>query len=202
MPSQAHAKDTLRRARQEAYRGLILEAAVRVFGAKPYGEAKVAEIALGAGIATGTVYACFPSKRDLYRAVHRENLDALAAAYAEIPPGGSVQETILARSGVSTRFLTSRPDYLRMYLREAGGWGFDAEGIPEAAAAFMEDALYERGVAEGELIEEDPGVLQSLMRASHQVHLSHWLQSGMREAPADLAGRIQAYAKRAFFRAS
>ena len=201
MPSvQARAKDTVRRARQEAYRGLILKAAERVFGAKPYAEAKIAEIAIAAGIATGTVYASFPSKQDLYRAVHRENLDALATALAELPADLSVQETILARSGVTTRFLTERPDYLRMYLREAGGWGFDSQGMPEAAAAFLEDALYARGVQAGELIDEDPVVLQSLMRASHQVHLSHWLQSGMHEEPERLADRIQAHARRALFR--
>lgn len=200
MPVQARAKEKVRQARHEAYRDLILEAAEQVFAEKGYAEAKVADIALAAGVATGTVYGIFPGKQDLYRAIHRENLDELARRYAAIPSGGSVRDTILARSEVSTHFLTSRPAYLRVYLREAGSWGFDASDLPQDAAAFMDRALYERGVETGELIAEDPQLLQSLVLASSQVHLTHWLRGGMREDSAAVSSRIQAYTRRAIFR--
>jgi AcrR family transcriptional regulator len=197
---RAPAKEKVRQARQDAYRDLILAAAERVFAEKGYAEAKVADIAQTAGIATGTVYAAFPGKEDLYRAIHQVNLDELARRYAEIPAHRSVRETLLARSAVSTRFLTSRPDYLRIYLREAQHWGFDAGDLPGAAAAFVDSALFERGVANGELVDEDPQLLQNLLLASGQVHLAHWLRSGMREDPAAVAERIQAFARRAIFR--
>src|SRR5882672_2228386 len=113
MAVQARAKEKVRQARNDAYRDLILEAAQRVFAEKGYAEAKVADIAQTAGVATGTVYGIFPGKEDLYRAIHRENLDELAQRYAAIPAHGSVGETLLARSEASTRYLTSRPDYLR-----------------------------------------------------------------------------------------
>lgn len=200
VPVQARAKEKVRQARHEAYRDLILEAAEPVFAEKGYADAKVADIALAAGVATGTVYAIFPGKQDLYRAIHRENLGELARRYAAIPSGGSVRETILARSEVSTRFLTSRPDYLRIYLREAERWGFDPGHLPADAAAFMDLALYQRGVETGELVDEDPQLLQSLMLASGQVHLTHWVQGGMRADPVELALRIQAFARRAIFR--
>jgi len=198
MPVQA-AKERVRQARQEAYRDLILEAAQRVFAEKGYAEAKVADIAQAAGVATGTVYGIFPGKEDLYRAIHRENLDELAHRYAAIPVRSSVQETLLARSEMSTRFLTSRPDYLRIYLREAERWGFDPSQLPGDAAAFVDLALFERGVANGELVDADPQLLQSLMLASGQVHLAHWMRSGMREEPSALAARIQAFTRRAIF---
>jgi len=198
MPVQA-AKERVRQARQEAYRDLILEAAQRVFAEKGYAEAKVADIAQAAGVATGTVYGIFPGKEDLYRAIHRENLDELAHRYAAIPVRSSVQETLLARSETSTRFLTSRPDYLRIYLREAERWGFDPSQLPGDAAAFVDLALFERGVANGELVDADPQLLQSLMLASGQVHLAHWMRSGMREEPSALAARIQAFTRRAIF---
>jgi len=198
MPVQA-AKERVRQARQEAYRDLILEAAQRVFAEKGYAEAKVADIAQAAGVATGTVYGIFPGKEDLYRAIHRENLDELAHRYAAIPVHSSVQETLLARSETSTRFLTSRPDYLRIYLREAERWGFDPSQLPGDAAAFVDLALFERGVANGELVDADPQLLQSLMLASGQVHLAHWMRSGMREEPSALAARIQAFTRRAIF---
>ncbi len=200
MPVQARAKEKVRQARHEAYRDLILEAAQRVFAEKGYAEAKVADIAQEAGVATGTVYAIFPGKQDLYRAIHRANLDELARRYAAIPSRGSVRETLLARSELSTRFLTSRPDYLRIYLREAERWGFDLGQLPGDAAAFLDLALFERGVANGELVDEDPQLLQSVMLASGQVHLAHWLRGGMREDPAAVAARIQAFARRALFR--
>ncbi len=207
MPVQARARgdrarEKVRQARQEAYRGLILEAAERIFGEKGYGPAKVAEIAEAAGVATGTVYASFPGKEDLYRAVHRERLAGLARRYEEIPASESVRETILARSEVSTRFLASHPDYLRMYLREAAGWGFGASDLPADARAFVDLALYERGIANGELIDEDPQLLTSLQQANSQVHLAWWLEHGMRESADALVERVQATTKRNLFDAS
>ena len=198
MPVRA-AKERVRQARQDAYRDLILEAAQRVFAEKGYAEAKVADIAQAAGVATGTVYGIFPGTEDLYRAIHRENLDELARRYAGIPARSSVRETLLARSEMSTRFLTSRPDYLRIYLREAERWGFDPSQLPGDAAAFVDLALFERGVENGELVDDDPQLLQSLMLANGQVHLAHWIRSGMREDPAALAARIQAFTRRAIF---
>jgi AcrR family transcriptional regulator len=200
VPVQAHARERVRRARHGAYRDLILEAAQRVFAEKGYAEAKVADIAQAAGVATGTVYAIFPGKQDLYRAIHREHLDELSRLYAAIPASHSVRETLLARSEMSTRFLTSRPDYLRIYLREAERWGFDPGHLPGDAAAFVDLSLFERGVANGELIDEDPQLLQSMMLANGQVHLAHWLRGGMREDPAALAERVQAFVRRAIFR--
>ena len=200
MPIQARAKEKVRQARNDAYRDLILEAAQRVFAERGYAEAKVADIAQAAGVATGTVYGIFPGKEDLYRAIHRDNLDELARRYAAIPVSSSVRETLLARSEMSTRFLTSRPDYLRIYLREAESWGFDPSELPSDAAAFVDLALFERGVANGELVDEDPQLLQSLMLANGQVHLAHWLRGGMRQDPVELAAQIQAFTRRAIFR--
>jgi AcrR family transcriptional regulator len=196
---QARTKERVRRARHEAYRDLILEAAEQVFARHGFAEARVADIAQAAGVATGTVYGIFPSKQDLYRAIHREKLGELSLRYAALPGGASVRETLLARSELSTRFLTSHPDYLRIYLREAERWGFDPSQLPSDAVAFIDVSLFERGVASGELVREDPQLLQSLVLASSQVHLSHWLRGGMREDPGALVDRIQAFTRRAIF---
>ena len=63
----------------------------------------MADIAQAAGVATGTVYAIFPGKQDLYRAIHRANLDELSRRYAAIPASRSVRETLLARSEIVRR---------------------------------------------------------------------------------------------------
>jgi TetR/AcrR family transcriptional regulator len=202
--TEAHASRTrerVRQARQEAYRAAILEAAEQIFADRGYAAAKVQEIAEAAGVATGTVYAIFPGKRELYRAVHRVNLEELARRYGEIPALDSCREILLARVEVATRFLTERPNYLRVYLREAGRWGFDASELPAGATAFVDADLYRRGVAAGELRDEDPELLQSLVMSANQVHFYHWLKAGMREPAEELVTRIRAYHERAIFRA-
>ncbi|HEX5065333.1 MAG TPA: helix-turn-helix domain-containing protein, partial [Myxococcota bacterium] len=184
MPARRQTQQRVREARQDAYRALILEAAQRVFATRGYAEVKVQEIAEDAGIATGTVYAIFPSKQELYRAVHRVNLEELAKRYAEIPGDRDTRAVIRDRIAISTRFLCERPDYLRIYLREAAHWGFDATALPRDAAAFTDLALYRRGVERGELVGADAELLQSLAMAASHVILFHWLKGGMRE-PAD-----------------
>jgi AcrR family transcriptional regulator len=177
----------------------MLEAAQRVFAQRGYGAVKVQEIADDAGIATGTVYAIFPSKQELYRAVHGAHLEELAKRYAEIPGDRDTRAVIRDRVAISTRFLVERPDYLRIYLREAAHWGFDATALPKDAAEFTDLALYERGVARGELVGDDAELLQSLAMASSHVILFHWLKGGMRESADELIRRILAHAERTLF---
>ena len=62
------------------------------------------------------------------------NLEELAKRLTEIPGDRDSRAVIRDRIAVSTRFLTEHPDYLRIYLREATGWGFDASALPKGAA--------------------------------------------------------------------
>ena len=199
MPARRQTQQRVREARQDAYRSLILEAAQRVFAQRGYAEVKVQEIAEDAGIATGTVYAIFPSKQELYRAIHRVNLEELAKRYAEIPGDRDTRAVIRDRIAISTRFLCERPDYLRIYLREAAHWGFDAAALPQTAAEFTDLALYRRGVERGELVGEDAELLQSLAMAASHVILFHWLKGGMREPADELTRRILAHTERTLF---
>ena len=199
MAARRQTRNRVREARHEAYRSLILEAAQRVFALRGYAAVKVQEIADDAGVATGTVYAIFPSKEELYRAVHRVNLEELAKRYAEIPGDRDTREVIRDRVDVSTRFLIERPDYLRIYLREAAGWGFDATALPKGAAEFADLPLYARGVSRGELVDEDPELLQSIAMAQSHVILFHWLKGGMRESADELVRRILSHAERTLF---
>ena len=201
MPAQAKTREAVRRARTEAYRELILEAALAVFAARGYRDAKVQEIAERAGVATGTVYGIFPSKQKLYRAVHEANLDELAARYRDLSVSGfGSQHILLERTRIAVEFLCGRPSYLRIYLQESTQWGLDPVDLPALATAFMDLDLYRYGVEEGELIDEDPEVLQGIAVAISRVVLFHWLRGDMKESPAQLVERIQAHYIRAFFR--
>jgi AcrR family transcriptional regulator len=199
VPARRHTRNRVREARHDAYRSVMLEAAQRVFARRGYADAKVSEIADDAGIATGTVYAIFPSKEELYRAVHRVNLEELAKRYAEIQGDRDTRAVIRDRVAVSTRFLVERPDYLRIYLREAAHWGFDSTALPRVAAEFTDLGLYRRGVARGELAGDDAELLQSLAMAASHVILFHWLKGGMRESADELTRRILAHTERALF---
>ena len=199
MPARRQTQQRVREARQDAYRSLILEAAQRVFATRGYAEVKVQEIAEDAGIATGTVYAIFPSKQELYRAVHRVNLEELAKRYAEIAGDRDTRAVLRDRIAASTRFLVERPDYLRIYLREAAQWGFDASALPEDAAAFTDVALFERGVARGELTGDDAELLQNLAMTAGNVFLFHWLKTGRRESADELIRRIVSHTERTLF---
>jgi AcrR family transcriptional regulator len=53
----------------EKRRGQILKAAMEIFSRKGYAAATIPEIARVAGVATGTIYIYYPSKRDLFIAV-------------------------------------------------------------------------------------------------------------------------------------
>jgi AcrR family transcriptional regulator len=199
MAARGQARQRVREAREGAYRSLIVAAAERVFAARGYGEAKVSDIADAAGVAVGTVYALYPSKAVLYRAVHEANLAALAERYAAIEGGRDSRHVIRDRIAASTRFLTERPDYLRIYLREAAGWGFDATALPKGAADFVDLDLYRRGVERGELAAADPELLQSLAMSGSHVILFHWLKGGMRESADELTARILAHTERTLF---
>jgi AcrR family transcriptional regulator len=95
VPAQAKTREAVRRARTDAYRELILEAALLIFAERGYRDAKVQEIAEQAGVATGTVYGIFPGKQELYRAVHQTNLDDLASRYRELSVSGFGTQHIL-----------------------------------------------------------------------------------------------------------
>lgn len=63
----------------EAKRGLILEAALRVFARDGLREASIRAIAKEAGYAAGAIYDYFPSKEHLYAGALRESLSRLQA---------------------------------------------------------------------------------------------------------------------------
>ena len=65
IPSRQKRKESITRLREQQ----ILEAALKVFSIKSFASATTAEIAQEAGVAEGTIYNYFPSKRELLVAV-------------------------------------------------------------------------------------------------------------------------------------
>ena len=99
----------------------ILEAARRVFARRGFADAAMEEIAQVAGLAKGTLYLYYDSKRELYQASLRAGLlelcDALERAIERAP-------TLAARleAYVTTKvaYFDEHRDFFRIYLAEFG----------------------------------------------------------------------------------
>jgi AcrR family transcriptional regulator len=76
-------------ARGERTRSRLVAAGEEVFGRRGYHDASIAEITQGAGVAQGTFYLYFESKRDLLRAVVEERGHELRATLAQATAGVS-----------------------------------------------------------------------------------------------------------------
>jgi AcrR family transcriptional regulator len=99
----------------------LLEAARRVFAKKGFDAATVDEIAAAAGVAKGTVYLYYRSKREVYwgalehgiTELHKEIRERLAA---EETPESKVRAFI----AIKIRYFEKNKDFFRIYFSELG----------------------------------------------------------------------------------
>jgi AcrR family transcriptional regulator len=198
-------KESVKRARAEMYRRLILEAAEEEFAASGFEEAKMQDIAKGSGIALGTLYGVFPGKAEIYEAIQelrgREILDHVLRA---IQGEGAFE--VAASKGIEAyvRCLVDRPNYLRMHLREGLSWADQGALRSRLQVDTWERGmklavgLMKKGIEVGYLHgEEEPELQMKMLIAAHQVQLRDWLDRGGRAQDVDrLIERMQAHFRR------
>ena len=200
-------RDEARQARTGVYRQHILEAAERVFAERGFEAAKVQEISQLAGLSMGTIYAIFPSKHDLHRAileVRGQELLGLARAVAarRLPP----REALRALIEVYVDYFLAHPAFLRMHLRSGTSWAMSpSPGTDEQIEKWREihelqAEVFRRGSAEGVFVKEDPGYLARMFTVMDQVLLSDWVAGGMKTGREELVRRLGAMVERAFCR--
>jgi AcrR family transcriptional regulator len=86
MTESRPSKTSRRSVREESravYRQAILEAAMRVFGSMGFRDAKIADIATEAGVATGTLYNYFSSKEEIFQSILDDGRERLQKLLAE-----------------------------------------------------------------------------------------------------------------------
>lgn len=175
-------------ARRAIYRTAILDAAEQEFALTGYDATKVQAIARTAGVSLATLYATFPKKWDIYRALHQERLDALLQHVgARVLSARTAFDRLRGGLEGYMRFHMEHPDFLRVQLKERVPWGTtDQLRSPEQTRAWeaglqMMIAAFTEGMNAGMFVEDDPEVCARTATAMSQVRLALWVDRNMAE---------------------
>jgi AcrR family transcriptional regulator len=111
-------------------RGQILEAAIRAFGAKGYHGTQVSDIIAEAGVARGTFYLYFESKREIFEAIVS---DIITKVHQVIHPINKEDLTkvpgeILGNIERSTTLLLNNPVFIKIFFSDAVGLDGEFDG--------------------------------------------------------------------------
>jgi AcrR family transcriptional regulator len=99
----------------------ILEAARQVFARRGFADASMEEISHVAGLAKGTLYLYYRSKRDLYHAALRGGLLALGDTLEhKIEAASSLRARIHAYVATKVAYFEENRDFFRIYFAEFG----------------------------------------------------------------------------------
>jgi AcrR family transcriptional regulator len=106
----------------------ILAAARKVFATKGFRDATVDDIAAEAGIAKGTVYLYYPSKKEMYLAALKQGLEELrqrtgAAMHAAVGAHAKLRAFVRTRM----EYAEANRDFFRIYHSEFGNLTNDSE---------------------------------------------------------------------------
>jgi AcrR family transcriptional regulator len=203
--SNLQVNDRVREAKAASYADLILDVAERQFARDGFEGTLVKHVAAEAGVSLATIYARFPAKMDLYRAVHGRRLASLAEALGglRVDPADPLAG-LLGSMRVYVTFHMTHPAYLGMHLREGNAWSDDLRlRSPEQTKAWTRGLrsmvrAFRKGIEAGIFVDDDPIVLARTTNAMHQVALSRWVDEGMRESADPVVARMQHRFIRAF----
>lgn len=209
MSTQTHhsPRERLQEAKRALYRETILDAAELEFAAHGYEQAKVTDIAKGAGVSLATLYGTFPKKHDVYRALQKDRLERLMRDVgAQVLSARDPFERL--RGGIEgyLRFHMQHPDHLRGQLREGVPWGTtDQLRTPEQTQAWeagrvMMMTAFEAGMDEGWFVRDDPELCARTATAMSQVRLSLWIDREMDQSPDEVAEAAMLQLLRTFAR--
>jgi AcrR family transcriptional regulator len=99
----------------------LLEAARRVFAAKGFHDATMDDIAEIAGVAKGTVYSYYHSKRAVYWAALQQGVrQLLERMQASVETGATIEERLRAIIATKISFFHEDRDFFRIYFSEFG----------------------------------------------------------------------------------
>ncbi len=194
-----------RAARESLYRDHILTAAEKVFADRPFEEAKVQDISAAAGLSMGSIYAIFAGKDEIYASIaDRRSREILERVREAVRPEVSPLAALEALATTYVDYFCENTDFLRMNLRSGSAWALRPQREHNVAQEIheLQTGIFERGIAEGVFVPGDPAYLAHLFTGIDQIHLAHWVQTGMETPRAELLEDFLALVRRTFLIAS
>lgn len=186
--AKATPKPTLQAQMREAYKQAILDAAEDVFSRAGFHEAKMADIAERAGVATGTLYNYFKSKDHVFEALSERSHQAFSALVAPAAAIPDPLERLIAIVSVVLDFLEQRGALFAIHVERTGG-RLSKSAEPNSGRDEL-SALITTTIAEA----QSQGLLRADISAEFQVHsllaliesvVGGWLRDGRKEPLAD-----------------
>jgi AcrR family transcriptional regulator len=197
-------QDEARRVKNDLYRQHILEAAEHVFAERGFESAKLSEISATADLSMGTIYAIFPGKEDLFRAILEERgHELLQVARSVAAPELTPTQALDALIEAYIDYFVDHPGFLRMYLRLGTSWvlgpslGTESQLRLWTEIHALQAGIFRRGVEQGVFADEDPAFLAKIFSAVDQVLLAEWAAGGMKADRAALTDRFRRIIQRA-----
>jgi len=204
-PAKRQPREEARRARTDLYRQHIFDVAEKVFADRGFETAKVQEISALAGLSMGTIYAIFPSKDDLLRAILAARGEELRQLVRDVTARHvQPREALMNLADAYVGYFVDHPDFLRMHLQVGTSWVSSPSNDNDARVQLWKDIhklqadIFRRGIAGGVFLDEDPGYLAKLFSAMDQVVLSDWAASGMKADRRALVDRLHHLVERTF----
>jgi AcrR family transcriptional regulator len=163
----------------------ILDAAKAVFASEGFANATVDEIADRAGVAKGTVYVYFPSKRDLFLAALREGIVELhGRVRREIESAPGAQEKLRAFLRARLSYCARNRDFFRIYYTEFATMHtrpspakLDCQDLYDQQLRLLESILQD-GIDAGSFRTMDVAraarLIYELVRAAVAQHVMEW----------------------------
>ncbi len=151
-------KTTSQAAEAPSKREQILNAAITVFSTRGYRATLVDEIAHEAGVAKGTLYLYFRSKKEMYLEAFRENVEKLHKLTLErLDEAHTTWDKIKAFITVRLEFAETHKDFLRIYLSEfvgtlmgRGEWSEQLRALLRRETDVLRD-VFRKGIKAGEV---------------------------------------------------
>ncbi|MEM7412255.1 MAG: TetR/AcrR family transcriptional regulator [Myxococcota bacterium] len=176
-------KSNLVEARARMYRELVFDCAERVFAEDGFAASSMQDLAAEAGISLKTLYAAFPGKDDIYRAILAERgAGLLAEVRAAAQQEGNALERLHAGIRGIVGYLIEHESFFRILLQEGHAWGLDPQSkdAKEAWSGGLLSVreLIEDGVRSGEFLPCDPDLLAPTVNAVLQVQLAGLIARG------------------------
>ncbi len=175
----------------------IIEAAKRIFAEKGFNDATVDDVAEAAGVAKGTIYLYFPSKREIFVEAVRQGIIAL---HAETARRVNAAETTgdKIRAFIETRmdFSESDREFYRLYYAEYSNLltspamvGKEFQDLYERQAESLERVLT-NGIKRGEVRKTNPHAVARLVYDTTRGAIAQRILGWSRRSPREDADLV------------